>query len=99
MPHDLTGIIEDVDEPEYASVPFILKNLSLRVPKVSEEGEAILKARKEVAATISLQLRFYVYCVLFAFSSNFEKMKAPNQGKWGKITLLFCSEILCVCAL
>ena len=80
--------LSDQAEPDYTSVSFILQNLSLCTPKISEEGDALLQARRDVAKNICFQICFYVYCVLHAFKDDFDNLKAPpaEEGS-SKITI------------
>ena len=73
MLSDLTNSID----PDYKSIQFILKNLKITAPRISDECDSLLSARREVSQSITYQLCFYVYCLLQAFKSDFETMKAP----------------------
>jgi hypothetical protein len=77
--NDIAGL--PAEQPDYNSIEFILKNLKLRTPQLSDESNVLLSARKEVAVTVAYQLCFYIYCILHAFDSKFEGLKAPkNRG-------------------
>jgi len=80
---EILGVLhEPVEQPDYSSTTFILKNLKLRTPQLSEDSNIMLNARKEVAEVVSIQLCFYIFCILHAFESHFEDLK-PQRGDKG----------------
>ena len=84
MEEQIAGVhLEPVEAIDYTSTSFILQNLRLRNAQLSEESEKMLTARKDVASCVTLQLSFYIYCILHAFNSKFESLKPPKEESTG----------------
>ena len=80
--------LEPIQPIDYSSTKFILQNLKLQHPQLSDESTTMLTARKEAAETVSIQLCFYIFCILHAFDSEFETLKAPKDQQDEDVTSL-----------